>query len=1742
MSQLSFTPIDFDPFEQEREIDKIVFTNEPQREIWLSCLIGGKESSLAYNESVSLDLEGDFHALYFIEAIEEVVSRHETLRSTVSANGETLIIYKHLSTTVPVEDISADPDQKATLHQFIADEMQHEFNLQEGPLFRCFLHRLTETHYFFTIVKHHVIGDGWSTGVILEDLSRIYNAKVKGVRLFLTAAPQISQYAAEMAAFEQTPEYLQTKKYWMDMYRDNVPVLDLPTDYPRPARRTYKADRLDYHLPLELVEQVKKMGAKSGSSLVNTLLSAFEIFLSLQTSQYDIVVGLPAAGQAATGNFGLAGHCVNLLPIRSTIDQHLSFSDYLKNRKAAFFDAYDHQQFTFGELVKNLNIKRDPSRVPLVPVVFNIDMGMDNAVVFDHLTYKLVSNPRAYETFEIFLNATGSRSSFVLEWSYNTQLFKAQTIEKMAAAFESLLQTLVSDPSMTLKGLAGKNTAIWAAQLDEWNATATSYPKDSTLTELIDLTSGAYPDKVAVVYKNERLTYARLTEQSNRLADCLITKGVKKGDIIGLAADRSLEMIVSLLGILKAGAVYLPLDPEYPQERITYMLTDSGAKILLLSKAYRGRFQSGAAEMVIEDIWPDLDSYSAAAPAVSSNGTDLAYVLYTSGSTGKPKGVEIMHFNLVNFLISMQSAPGITAEERLLAITTISFDIAGLELYLPLITGAELVICDQETARDGRLLLELIEKQHITVMQATPSTWRMMIDSGWYKKYPLKVLCGGESLPAELAAELLKLSAELWNMYGPTETTIWSTVKQIKADGGAITIGRPVNNTQVYILDTDRQLVAPGATGEIFIGGDGLAAGYLNQPELTKDRFIPNPFSTFPAERLYTTGDLGKFTADGEIICLGRADQQVKIRGHRIELGEIETLLSQQNGVKQSVVIAREDHPGDKRLVGYVVLSEEEEAKEIVPSWKDRWDTIYDMAAKSGQDQERSDQKIDGILLEQWQDSEKLVQQAAEWLHVSAERIKKLNAQHILEIGSGGGQLMFELAPFAESYVATDYAATAIEKLREKLDAQPGQWDHVTVRTNAADDFSALSFTSFDLVLIHSVAQYFPDTAYFLKVIEASVKIVKDGGCLFIGDMQGKNSLEMYHAMDHLSHTKNDTTLAEFREVVQNRVRIEDEFVADPSFFYLLPQLIPAITGVDVQLREGQLQNETTKYHYDVWLHINSDHQVAQPGLSLSWEDEGMLNNLTAQLKAHGTGSITVTNIPNNRTAKDHALLQWMRSAPAGSTAGQIKNELERVEKGIDPDLFWQLGRDLGYHTYVRWTTDGTDENFEAVFIRDDSGLLLPPDPSAALSAHAKPQDFARTPLSANELYLPKSVTDNWKNALYQQLPEYMVPADFVALKSFPLTPNHKIDKKALPRPQVRMGNSGTGQHLPQDEHEQFISSVWSAVLGIDSIDTHADFFELGGHSLLAVKVMSAIEKETGKRLPLATLFDNSTIEKLAKKLVSDEESEWKVLVPIKTTGTKDPIFLIHGGGLNVILFKAISKYLDQEQPVYGLQAQGLNGPTQLLYTMEEIAALYISEIITVHPDGPYCLAGYSLGGFIAFEISRQLTEMGKKVKFLGILDTYAGNKNIADNISAKLTTKVKRQFNKIPFFTRSFLNSPREAVAYQVGVFKYKFEHMFAKDMESYTEHFTSYEKEIFRSYDIAHLCYRLAPADIKISLFNVRKRLYYLDDLVYLGWDQLANKGIEIHGVPGDHKTFLYPPNDQEFARILQAALDNI
>ena len=442
----NFTPIEFDPFGGP-EIIRVAPVTESQLEIWVSCVMGGEDANRSYNESVSLRLSGSFNVVAMKLALQEIINRHEALRSSFSADGKQICIYKELPSDIFVKDISVqnEKDQQSFIVDFSKRDASTSFDLINGPLFRIALFKLSEKEQFLKITAHHIICDGWSLGILLQDLSKIYSAHAKNIYANLPDAFPFSKYAVEQWDFSETEEYKKIEDYWIDQYKNNVPVLNVPTDFPRPSLRTYKSQRDDYPLSGELVASAKKMGAKAGCSFVTTLLAAFEVFLYRLTSQHDIVLGLPAAGQSATGHTALVGHCVNLLPLKSHHNGETSFVEYLKTRKTKILNDYDHQQFTFGSLLKRLNIPRDPSRVPLVPVIFNIDMGLDDGVDFYELKHKLVYNPREYENFEIFLNASGSEQSLLFEWSYNTQLFKSSTIKKMMDDFEFLFKSFVQN-------------------------------------------------------------------------------------------------------------------------------------------------------------------------------------------------------------------------------------------------------------------------------------------------------------------------------------------------------------------------------------------------------------------------------------------------------------------------------------------------------------------------------------------------------------------------------------------------------------------------------------------------------------------------------------------------------------------------------------------------------------------------------------------------------------------------------------------------------------------------------------------------------------------------------------------------------------------------------------------------------------------------------------------------------------------------------------------------------------------------------------------------------------------------------------------------------------------------------------------------------------------------------------------------------------------------------------------------
>ncbi len=640
-------------------------------------------------------------------------------------------------------------------------------------------------------------------------------------------------------------------------------------------------------------------------------------------------MGVPAAGQSLVDAEALVGHCVNFLPLRTSFEGNPSVATLLTQVRGVLLDAYDHQNYTYGSLVRKLGLRRDPSRLPLVEVQFNLER-VGTGLAFSGLTVQVDPCPKRFVNFDLFLNVVESDEGLVLDCDYNRDLLDPSTVERWLRHLETLLEGLAADPRQAVSALPLLADSERRRILVEWNDTRADHPRDKCVHELIGAQAARTPQAVAVVCGDRRLTYAQLDGAANRLAHYLRKRGVGAGDRVAVCLDRSPEMLVGVLSVLKAGAAYVPLDPEFPRERIAAVIEDARPSVLLSQEEVASRLGlTGAPVVLLDSAWPEVTRESDRPPAGGMTPSDLAYVIYTSGSTGKPKGVEVPHRGVVNLLCSMAHRPGLAAEDALLAVTTLAFDIAALELFLPLCVGARVVLATREAAADGNQLLALLEESGATAMQATPATWRLLLEASWNGPTNLKVLCGGEALPCDLADELLARSPSVWNMYGPTETTIWSAASPVAPGPGAVTIGPPIANTEFYVLDKHGQPVPIGVAGELHIGGEGVARGYWNQPRLTAEKFIADPFRGDPASRLYKTGDLVRWRPDGTLEFLGRLDTQVKVHGFRIETSEVEHVLKQYPGVRECVVAVREDSPGDKRLVAYLVAPAAPSAGEL---------------------------------------------------------------------------------------------------------------------------------------------------------------------------------------------------------------------------------------------------------------------------------------------------------------------------------------------------------------------------------------------------------------------------------------------------------------------------------------------------------------------------------------------------------------------------------------------------------------------------------------------------------------------------------------------------------------------------------------------------------------------------------------------------------------------------------------------
>ncbi|MEI2581295.1 amino acid adenylation domain-containing protein [Scytonema sp. PRP1] len=1326
-----------------------------QARLWFLAQL--EPDSAAYNVVDAMQLQGNLNVDVLQQSLDAIVAHHEVLRTNfIAEDGNPVqVIREPQSVELKVIDLMDCPDERTTVVQRLQQEAQRPFNLSSDLMLRACLLQISPQEHILQLVMHHIATDGWSMGVLFEQLTTLYQAFLEGRRNPLPELPiQYGDYAVWQRQWLSGEVVEKQLKYWKQQLAGATPALELPTDRPRPPVQTRQGAKQFFVLPKNLSVSLSLLSRQEGVTLFMTLLAAFQTLLYRYSGQQDILVGSPTAGRNREEIEGLIGFFVNTLVLRTDLSGNPSFRELLQRVRSQGMSAYANQDLPFEKLVEELQPERSLSYHPLFQVMFVLQNVPRQTLELPGLSICALEVDNFASQFDLTLSIEETEQGLRGVWEYSTDLFEADTIRRMSGHFQTLLEEVTANPQQHVNKLPLLTATERQQLLVEWNDTQADY-QHQCIHQLFEQQVEKTPNAVAVVFEDEQLTYQQLNNRANQLAHHLNTLGVGPDVLVGICMERSLEMVVGLLGILKAGGAYVPIDPAYPKERLTFILEDTQTPVMLTQEKLVNNLHLGSQVICLDSDWELIANNSQENPMCEATVDNLVYVIYTSGSTGKPKGVMIPHRGVCNMLHWRQATFKLTQQDKVLQTISLSFDPSVWQIFWPLLFGGQLIMARPGGHQDPAYLVKVITEQQITVAALVPSLIRVLLEEKRIENCTSlrHVTSGGEALGVELIerfVERLNLENVLINCYGPTEASIDTTfwICQRGTDHTIAPIGRAIANVQVYILDENLQPVPVGQSGELHIGGVGLARGYLNRLELTKEKFIPNPFSSVPGARLYKTGDLARYLPDRNIEFLGRIDHQVKIRGFRIELGEIETALGEHPAVQQTLVMVKEDVPGDKRLVAYVVLHPEH----IAPS---------------------------------------------------------------------------------------------------------------------------------------------------------------------------------------------------------------------PS-----------------ELR-GFLQG---------------------------------------------------------------------------------------------------------------------------------------------------------------------------------QLPEYMVPKTFAFLDVMPLNPNGKVDRRALDALDLALQEPQATFVAPRNELEQELTQIWQEILavqlGVQSIGITDNFFDLGGHSLLAVKLFAQIEKKFGFKLPLATLFTANTVESLAKILSQEQEkavghqvsragheeeksvAPWSCLVEIQPKGSKPPVFFIHPIGGEILCYRPLALHLGTDQPVYGLQPQGLDGKLPLLTRVEDMAALYIKEIQTIQPNGPYFLVGYSFGGMVAFEMAQQLSTQGQEVAILAMLDTCRPGYS-----------------TRLPFWKRVFVhldNLLRTGPAYLkkklVGWYKWGMYHLREKYMRllGIKEPSSKDDKywEIVNANMQAVTAYTLQDYPGRMTLLRTddKSRTDAVGEQYdpQFGWGDVVTGGVDIHYIPGGHFTFLDEPNVRVLAEKLNDCLE--
>ncbi len=1412
--------------------------------------------SVFYNMCDAYRVRGPLDLDALQRALRMLVARHETLRTAfVERDG---VPYQVVSApdapgarrVAEIVRIELAERTEEGVRNLVAAEARTPFRLADGALMRVVAARLADDDHALVVTMHHIVSDGWSVDVLVDELGRLYRECVTGAP---AALPELEIQYADFAVWQRAwmtgPVQEKQIAFWRRALDGAPLVLRLPADYPRPAVQSHRGETVEFPLPAPLVARLEALGREQGVTLFMTLLGAFQVLLARYGGQDDVVVGVPTANRTRAETEPLVGFFVNTLPVRVGCRPELSFRELLDRVREASLGAFAHQDLPFETLVEALAPERDLSHNPLVQVTFQLLDAPDEKLSLHGTDCASLGFGGVTSRFDLSLDIVSGRKEMRGVLTYCPDLFNRARMDVLVGHYLTLLGAAADDPGLRVGDLPLSDASERLRLLGESGPQYTPGTDTETVPTAFAAQVRATPDAPALAYEDTTLTFAELDTQVTLLAGRLQRCGVIAEMPVAVCLPRSADSIVALLAIMRAGGVYVPLDPGWPADRTAHVLDDIAARVVVTRDLPAG---PGRVHL---DPRPTPSDYPAPAPRLHPD--QAAYIIYTSGSTGTPKGVTVQHRSFSELLRRVRQTADGMSRSNVAHTTEMTFD-PSLEQFLWLVAGHTLHVVPEDVRRDPEALVGLVRRAAIDVLNVTPSHLGMLIEAGLLEgdRVPGTVLVGGEAVSAALWRTLRERATDtrVFNLYGPTEATVDATCHDLSAPVDVPVIGAPLPHVRVRVLDAYLQPVPVGVAGEIYLGGLGLARGYVNRPGLTAQRFIADPYGSTPGSRLYRTGDRARWRPDGTLEYLGRTDDQIKLRGFRIEPGEIEAALTHHPSVKEAAVTVAADDNGAARLIALVALAPR---------------AVHGSSAESGQDAQVEDwnavfetthiDAADGELtfnIKGWNDSLTgapiPAEHMREWVDTTVDRLLDRPAKRVLEIGCGTGLLMWRLLPYVTEYTGTDFSRPAVEWLRDGLRRRPAH--QARLHHREATDFTGVDAASADLVVINSVVQYFPDRDYLDAVLDRAVDATADQGRIFVGDVRNLALAPQFYARQALAHAEPGASAQNVARAARDLAHRDSELLISPEYFTALAARSPRVTGVEILPRRGQHRNEMSLYRYDAVLHVG-DRPAAPEAEVVTWGEQVYdLGLLSARLEHGGPDALLVRGVANDRLTRDNELL----GAPVRTTA-------------VDPEDLWALEDSTPYRVSVSWAAADPQGAMDVLLVRQDAHddrPLLVPHPTPAPSTR-----LTNTPTRHRRATEEVSAADGLRSWLAERLPSHLLPARIVEVTAVPRTGTGKLDRGALDG-LVRAGRttkrSDSAAEAPRTGLERTMADAWAQVLGLPDIGINDNFFTLGGDSLLAVRAV-ALCRRAGVQLTVRQLLSEQTVAALAAAL--DEES-----------------------------------------------------------------------------------------------------------------------------------------------------------------------------------------------------------------------------------------------------------------------------